>query len=187
MAEVKVNKEINREKEGIVRWPGFETPLFRDMPLFRGSLFNVNPFALMRRFTEDMDRMFAGNIGRSLVEPEVWLPAVEVKQLEGKFLITAELPGLKKEEVKVKVTEEALVLEGERKLEKEEERKGYFHSERSYGRFYREIPLPEGALVEKVTAEFVNGVLEVSVPVAEVKPKLREVPVNEGGKTKAAA
>jgi HSP20 family protein len=187
MTEVKVNKELNKEKEALTRWPGFETPLFREMPLFRGSFFNLNPFALMRRFTEEMDRTFAGTVGRPLEEPEVWFPPVEVKRFEGKFLIYAELPGLKKEDIKVKVTNEALILEGERKEEKEEEKKGYCHTERSYGRFYREIPLPEGAQLDKVSAEFVNGLLEIAVPVPETKIKPREIPVHEGVKTKAAA
>jgi len=56
-------------------------------------------------------------------------------------------------------------VEGERKKEKEEKREGYYHSERSYGKFYRSIPLPEGAKGDQVAAQFNNGVLEVTVPV----------------------
>ena len=118
---------------------------------------------------------------------EVWSPTVEVKQVNGRLLVTAELPGLKKENIKVDVTEEALILEGERKYEKEEKGAEYYQSERSYGRFYRSIPLPEGTDVDKAVAEFKDGILEITVPVAEVKTKKREIPVNEGAKTKAAA
>jgi HSP20 family protein len=178
MAEAKVKMEVNKETEGLVRWPGFE------MPLFRGSLFGMNPFALMKRFTEEMDRSFLTKV--SPEETGFWSPAVEVKELDGKFLVSAELPGLKKDEVKVEVADGNLVLEGERKQEKEEKREGYYHSERSYGHFYRSLPLPEGAQLDKASAEFANGVLEVSVPVPNTENKRREIPVHEGGKTKTA-
>jgi len=180
MMEVKVRKP-ETEKQELTRYPGFE------FPFLRGSLFHVNPFSLMRQFTEDMDRYFTGvSVPRS-GEMEVWSPTVEVKQVNGKFLVTAELPGLKKENIKIEVTEEALILEGERKYEKEQKGEEYFRSERSYGRFYRSIPLPEGTDVDKAVAEFKDGILEITVPVAEVKTKKREIPVNEGAKTKAAA
>jgi HSP20 family protein len=176
MPDVRARKE--GAKEDLVPWTGFE------MPLFRGSLFSMNPLTLMKQFIEDVDRTFttptlATNAG-------FWSPAIEVKEKEGKFLVTAELPGLTKGDVKVHVTDEALILEGEKKHEKEEKREGYYHSERSYGQFYRSIPLPEGAQSDKVVAEFTNGVLEVSIPVAEAKLKRREIPVLEGGKVKGA-
>jgi HSP20 family protein len=179
MSEVKVKKEMSKEQEGLVRWPGF------DMPLFRGSLFSMNPFALIRRFTEEMDRAF-GSMMLGTEEARLWSPTVEVKEKEGKLLVSAELPGLKKEDVKVEVTPEALVLEGERKHEKEEKKEGYYHSERSYGRFYRSIPLPEGAELDKAAAEFTNGVLEVSIPIPKTETKRRQIPVNEAPKPKAA-
>jgi HSP20 family protein len=176
MAEVSV---VTQPKRDVEPWFGFETPLFR------GSLFGVNPFALMRQFTEDMDRVF----GKSQAEGGdiAWRPAIEVRQKEGKLLLTAELPGVKKEDVKVTIASDCLTVEGERKQEKEEKREGYLHSERSYGRFYRSIALPEGAQTDQAAAQFHNGVLEVSVPVPEAKPKRKEIPIQEGAKTKAAA
>jgi HSP20 family protein len=179
MAEVTVVKQPKQERPELSRWVGF------DAPLFRGSLFGVNPFALMRQFTEDMDRVF-GQAPRATVEGTAWSPAIEVKQKEGKLLVTAELPGLKKEDVKVHIDGDTLVVEGERKQEKEEKREGYYHSERSYGKFYRSILLPDGAKTDQVAAQFNNGVLEVTVPVPEVKAKRQEVPVQEGPKAKAA-
>jgi HSP20 family protein len=163
MAEAAVAKKP--EKDEIARWLGFE------MPLLRGSMFGVNPFALMRQFTEDMDRMFGHPNGGA------WVPAIEVKQAEGKFIVTADLPGLKKEDVKVNVTGNALTLEGERKEEKEEKREGYYHSERKYGKFYRSIPLPEGAKIDNVAAHFKDGVLEITVPVSEPKETRQQVPI----------
>lgn len=177
MATVKVKKNVEKQSEGLVPWPGF------DMPLLRGS-FRMNPFALMRRLTEEMDRFFPRNLGTE--EPDFWSPAVEVRETGGTFLVSAELPGLKKDEIKVEVTDQNLILEGERKQEKEEKREGYYHSERSYGHFYRSIRLPEGAQLDKASAEFSNGVLEVSVPVPTTADKRREIPVHVSEKAKAA-
>ena len=155
-----------------------------DMPLFRGSLFSMNPFALMRQFTEDMDRMFSA---WPESKAEFWTPAVEVRKTNGTLTVVAELPGLTKDNVKVSVTEGGLIIEGERKEEKEEKGEESYRSERSYGKFYRSILLPEGAVLDKATAEIENGVLKVSVPCAETKPGRKEVPIKETPPTKAAA
>jgi len=177
MAEVSVVKEPKQEKTELSR--GFETPLFR------GSLFSVNPFALMKQFVEDLDRAW-GQVPRVNGDGATWSPAIEVKEKEGKLFVTAELPGLKKEDVKVHIEGDALVVEGERKEEKEEKRNGYYHSERSYGKFYRSILLPDGAKTDQTAAQFNNGVLEVIVPIPEAKKASKEIPVQEGPKSKAA-
>ena len=178
MAEVTVVKQPKPEKPELSRVFGFETPLLR------GNLFSVNPFALMRQFTEEMDKTF-GPV-RTAGDGAAWTPAIEVKQKEGKLLVTAELPGIRKEDVKVHIDGDTLVVEGERKQEKEEKREGYYHSERSYGKFYRSIPLPEGAKADQTAAQFNNGVLEVIVPIPEAKENRKEIPVQEGAKPKAA-
>jgi HSP20 family protein len=178
MAEVTVVKQPKEEKPELTRWPGFETPLFR------GSLFSMNPFALMREFTDEMDRFF-NHAPKAAGEWAAWTPAIEVKQKEGKLVVTAELPGVTNEDVKVHIEGDMLVVEGERKQEKEEKREGYYHSERSYGKFYRSIPMPEGAKAELTTAHFNNGMLEVTVPIMELKAKRQEIPVQEGAKKAA--
>jgi HSP20 family protein len=155
-----------------------------DTPLLQGSLFNMNPFALMRQFTEDMARIF-GQM-RASGDGAPWSPVIEVKEKEGKLFVTTELPGLKKEDVRVHIEGDRLVIEGERKQEKEEKHEGYYHSERTYGKSYRSIPLPEGAKADQTAAQFNNGVLEVSIPIPEVKTKRQEIPVQEGSKSKAA-
>ena len=158
-----------------------------EAPLFRGGLFSMNPFALMKQFTEEMDRAFyhrpAGE-NKPAGEGFTWAPAIEVKEKEGKWMVTADLPGMKPEDVKVHVEGNMLVLEGERKHEKEEKREGYFHSERSYGKFYRSLLLPEGVKADLIAAHFNNGVLEVTVPLAE-KAKRQEIPVKEPAKEEA--
>jgi len=148
--------------------------------LAREDLFSASPFALMRRVAEDMDRMFESfGFGRGRFAPRlwsdlperfaeaeqaIWAPEIEVFDREGQYVVRADLPGLKKEDVRVEVTDNALILEGERRKEHEERREGFYRSERSYGRFSRAIPLPEGVDTEHVKAEFKDGVLEVRLP-----------------------
>jgi HSP20 family protein len=156
---------------------GFGFPgIFRRDP---EELFSISPFTLMRRLTEDMDRMFSGWTGLA-PETSLWAPPIEVREQNGNLVIAAELPGLSKDDVKIEVREGDLVIQGERKQEREEERGGIRRSERTYGAFYREIPLPEGAKIDQVKAQFNNGVLEVVIPVAEEQRKTRQIPIEAG-------
>ncbi len=140
-----------------------------------GSLLGTSPFKFMKRFTEEMDRAFSGFTPPA--EFELWAPPLEVKHKNGDFVVTAELPGLAKEEIKVEVLENALVIEGERKREKEEKGEEFYRSERYYGKFYRSIPLPKGAKPENIKAELTNGILEVVIPVPEMKAATRQIPI----------
>jgi len=164
MAEVKVARR--------------ETPSYEVFPFLGPDLFRTNlldtPFTLMRRFGDELERVFG-----KPTEMAAWRPAIEVKVEKGRMLVHAELPGLKKENVKVAITGDLLTIEGERKAETEEKKGGYIHTERNYGRFYRAIALPEGANTEKVAAEFADGILTVTIPVPEVTPAVKEIPVGE--------
>jgi len=166
MPEVKVTKENG----GALTRPEVY------FPTFPFGLFGANPFGLMKRFTEEMDRTFGNFVAPP--EFELWAPPLEVKHKEGNFIVTCELPGIPKEEIKVEVIEDALVIEGEKKVVKEKKEEGFFRSERSYGKFYRSIPLPKGAKADLIKAELTNGVLEVVIPVPEVKPALRNIPIH---------
>jgi HSP20 family protein len=107
-----------------------------------------------------------------------WAPLVDITEDEREYLIKAELPEVKKEEVKVSVQDGVLTISGERKYEKEEKGKKYHRVERAYGSFARSFTLPEGADAEKVAGEFKDGVLKVHVPKSEkTKPKKVEVRV----------
>lgn len=134
----------------------------------------MNPLAMMKEFGTGLDRFFG-----AIPENGTWWPAVECKRTNGEFHVTAEVPGLGKDDVKVEVVNDALVLEGERKLETRKEEGGYFRTERHYGSFHRTIPLPEGAKTDEIQASLVNGVLEVVVPVAAVNPVAKTIPVTE--------
>ena len=162
------------------------------------------PFSFMRRFATDMERLFEefegsrfpGFFGREFFpftrefEDVTWIPEIEVLRKNGDFIVRADLPGMKKENVEVEINGNMLTLSGERKDEKEEKREGYYRSERSYGTFYRQIPLPEGAKTDTATAEFKDGVLEITMQVPKQEPQARRLEIKQGeeaAKAKAAA
>jgi HSP20 family protein len=139
----------------------------------------LNPFALMRRFSEEMDRAFGRGFGPSRwMDNAMWSPAVEVRKHDHTLDITAELPGIKKEDLKVEFTDDSIVIEGEKRRENESDEGGIHRAERSYGHFYRLIPLSGGADPQKAQAEFKDGVLRVHVPISEERRKQREIPIN---------
>lgn len=142
------------------------------------EFFTANPFSMMRRMTEEMGRMldeFGGM--QSETEQSIWSPAIEVAERDGKYVIHAELPGLKPEDVKVELLDDSLIIQGERKFEHQENQGGVQRSERRYGQFYRAIPLPEGVSPEQVNARFENGMLEVTAPIANRSANRRQIPI----------
>jgi HSP20 family protein len=158
----------------------------------------ANPFQMMRRFTKDMERLFEDfqgfsfpNFFRTEFAPfrtefgkGEWMPQIEVLQNNGQFTVRADLPGLTKDDVKVEVTDNFLTLSGERREEKEERREGFYRSERTYGSFYRRIPLPEGAKTENAAATFQNGVLEITVPAPKIAAPTRKLEIKEPAEEK---
>jgi HSP20 family protein len=136
--------------------------------------YGLDPFSQFRRFADQMDRWFdTVGIGRtnnrmaggSENAPGVnlWAPEMETFLRDDQFVIRLDLPGVSKEQVNVEVTDESVIIHGERQQLHEEDRDGYYRSERSYGRFYREVQLPDGAQPESAKANYRDGVLEVSV------------------------
>lgn len=173
----------NRGQSGGIERRGSYTPSV--FSLSPRDFFNSNPFELMRRFTEEMDRAFEGwGLSRGNWpgnEATLWSPAVEVFERGNNLIVRAELPGLNKDDVKVEMTDEGLIIQGERKREHEEKHEGFYRSERSYGQFHRMIPLPEGANADQAKAQFEHGVLEISVPIPESQRRRRTIPIGEGG------
>jgi len=107
-----------------------------------------------------------------------WAPSVDVSETEGEYQIKAEIPDVKKEDVKVTLEDGVLTIQGERKQEKEVKGKRYHRVERSYGRFARSFTLPDVIDEEKVKAEFKDGILNLALPKSEkAKPKAIEVTV----------
>jgi HSP20 family protein len=159
---------------------GFSSPFFALTPR---DIFTASPFELMRRFSEDMDRLFEGVGPRWAAMPEestLWSPPVEVSEQDDQFVVCAELPGIRKEDVKVELTPLGLMITGERKRDQEERGEGFYRSERSYGAFSRTIPIPEEANLEQAKAQFEDGILKVSLPIPESKRQRREIPIETG-------
>ena len=107
-----------------------------------------------------------------------WVPAVDISETDAEYQIKAELPEVKKKDVKVSIEERVLTIQGERKHEKEEKKKKYHRVERCFGSFTRSFSLPGNIAEDKITADFKNGVLLLHVPKTEkAKPEVKEIPV----------
>lgn len=154
-----------------------------------------DPFSLLRQMTSELDRAFDDwpsfrfpSFGQVATESIAWSPKIDVFEKDNRLVTRVDLPGMKKDDVSVEVTDGHLTLSGERKRETEEKRDDFYRSEREYGSFYRAVPLPEGVKLEDVKATFSDGVLEVSVPLpARPKPNVRKVQIEEPQKAAKSA
>lgn len=177
--------------------PGQQTGLTRREQSLPSQM-SGSPFSFMRRFSEEMDRLFEDfGFGRGWLAPSferdffpagfgdfgqtAWSPQVEVFEREGQLVVRADLPGLTKDDVKVEVADGAINISGERRSEHEEKREGFYRSERSYGSFYRQIPLPEGVNADDAQATFNNGVLEISMQAPQRESRSRRLEIKDGG------
>ena len=145
----------------------------------------TEPVTFMHRMFRDLDPWleprewpFAGL--RKPLADFPWVPELELKERDHRLMITVDLPGLKKEEVAVTVTDEGLVIEGERTHETEDRKNDWFTTERSYGRFYRLVPLSEGVKWDTVKASFKEGVLEITVPLPAAAATMTHTVAVEG-------
>jgi HSP20 family protein len=131
-----------------------------------------------------MQRGTAGNIqqrGGADLEQEFFAPQVDVVERDGQLVIRADLPGVNKDDVRVEVTDDSVIIEGERRYEHEENQGGVYRVERSYGRFLRQIPLPEGVNPENASANFRNGVLEITMPAPQAASRNRQLEIRDEG------
>lgn len=126
---------------------------------------------MFERFADEVNRMFdeyglwrGGSRAGSVADDMTWTPRIDVTQRNNELVVRADLPGMSRDDVKVDVTEDAITIQGERHREHEEEKGGVYRSERSYGSFYRAIPLPDGAIADQAKASFKDGVLEITMP-----------------------
>ena len=165
-----------RDFQAMYRRPSSSSPNSAGDPYGSSSAW-PDPFSQFRRLSEQMDRWFdsfgmgrTGNRMSGMNEnawtqnaANMWAPELETFLRDDQFVVRMDLPGVNKEDVNVEVTDDAIVVHGERQQTHQEERDGFYRSERSYGRFYREVQLPEGAQADSAKANYRDGVLEVSV------------------------
>lgn len=109
-----------------------------------------------------------------------WIPAMDLVETDGDFVLRADLPGLTEKDVKIELQDNVLTLSGERKSEHEERKDGFYRLERASGTFSRSLTLPEGVDPQAVKASFTNGVLEVHIPKPEVR-KPQKIEISVGG------
>jgi HSP20 family protein len=171
----------NREQSQALE-PGRREPITR--PLTTWPI--RSPLSMMRQFADEMNRMWEDvrmPSGMSRLSPWAesaeFVPEIDVFERDGKLVVRADLPGMTKDEVNVEITQDSVRIEGERKYEHEDSQEGIYRSERSYGSFYREIPLPEGVKTENATAKFKDGVLEVSMDASEIKKDRRRLQIQD--------
>ncbi len=144
------------------------------------SLVRWEPF--LRDFNElatRMNRMLEGRLDDESLTFGTWLPPVDIVDNGSEIVIEAELPGMKKEDIDIRVENNVLTLHGQRKREHEEKTKDFFRSERVYGSFTRSFTLPATVAVDKIDATYKDGVLRVVLPkVEEAKPRQIAVKVS---------
>jgi HSP20 family protein len=118
--------------------------------------------------------------GNGATSARRWIPAMDLVETEGEFVLRADLPGLTESDVNIELEDNVLTISGERKADQEYRKDGYYRFERSYGSFRRALTLPDGVDPEAVKAAFDHGVLEVRVPKPEER-KPRKVAISVGG------
>ena len=146
------------------------------------NLVRFDPFRELEEMSSRLNRFFGpplrrvgGDDGAVFAD---WAPAIDVQETEKEYLIKADLPDVKKEDVKVDVKEGVLSIEGERAQEKEEKGKKFHRIERSFGKFVRRLALPTDVDEQKIAADFKNGVLNVHLPkTAVVTPRAIDIKV----------
>lgn len=149
------------------------------------QLVRWNPFKQLDRLEKRLGQFPFGRLfedepifthGEESIISAQWCPSVDISEDDKEFLVKADLPDLRREDVRVSVDDGTLTLSGERKIEKEEKNKRYHRVEREYGSFIRNFTLPAGIAADKVAAEFKDGVLRVHLP-KDTKPATKSVTV----------
>jgi len=140
-----------------------------------------NPFRELEEMQNRLNRVFNVPQGEKAEEPFLfadWAPAVDIQETNDEYLVKADLPDVKKEDIKIELVNGVLTIEGERKQEKEEKGKKLHRVERQYGQFLRRFTLPEEIDAAKIAAEFKDGVLNVKLPKSpNSKPKKIDIKV----------
>jgi len=148
---------------------------------FSGIQRRGDVFGDLTRMQEEMNRFFDDFFGehRPGLAEGAWLPAVDVSETDGEFVVRAELPGMSHEDIDINVQDNILTLKGEKKQEKKEEHENFHRLERCYGSFSRSFTLPAGVKTEDIKATFKDGILQVAMPKAE-EAKVKKIAITAG-------
>ena len=139
-----------------------------------------------RHFEDLFSQSFLPIWRRMPVKDGEWIPAIDIFEKNDKFVVKAELPGMKQEDIDISISGNNLIVKGKKSTETEVKEQDYYRSERSYGSFFRSIPLPSTVDQKKIEATYEDGVLEISVPkTAEVKQN--KIKVQAKSSSKAAS
>ena len=143
-----------------------------------GKIKRYEPFWGLESLRRDMDRLFDSFLGRWPGEEyeTLWAPAIDVEETKDSLVVRAEIPGMKKEEIKIQTVGEGLVISGERKHEAEEKNRHFHRVERTYGKFQRALALPVEVEPDKAKASYKDGVLEIIFPKSE-KARAKEIEI----------
>lgn len=136
-----------------------------DMPGFydAGRLMGLN--------FDDLLQDFFGSSIKPFSSGENFYPLIDVFDEKDRIMVKSEIPGMEKNDIKVSVEDQKLLIKGEKKEEKEEKRNGQIYQERSFGKFYRSLKLPAAVDSEKIKARYKDGILTVEIPKKEEKEK----------------
>ncbi len=140
------------------------------------ALTRYEPWGLLSQLQRELER----NVAEGSTATAEWSPAVDIKEDANKFVIHADIPGVKPEEIDINMENGVLTIKGEKKSESKTEKEGYKRVERTYGSFYRRFSLPDTANAEAISASSKHGVLEIVIPKREaVLPKKINVKATE--------
>jgi HSP20 family protein len=144
------------------------------------AIARYEPWGLLNQLQKELERSYRDQSGESTVSTAEWAPAVDIKEDAQQFVIEADIPGVKPEEIDVSMEGGVLTIKGEKRAENKTEKEGYKRVERTYGSFYRRFSLPDTADAEAISAKSKHGVLEIVIPKREaVKPKKIDVTSEE--------
>lgn len=145
------------------------------------ALVRWNPSNSIFTLRGDVDRLFDNFFSDRMSPSESFsniTPVVDVEETDQDFLITAEIPGMRKEDIKITFENNYLTLSGEKKSKKDHKEENFHHLERRYGKFSRTLAIPVGVMLDKIEAQYEHGILSIKIPKAEeAKPKQIEVKI----------
>ena len=143
------------------------------------AITRYEPWGLLNQLQRELERAHEGN-GEGSIATAEWAPAVDIKEETDKFVLQADIPGVKPEDIDVSMEDGVLTIKGEKKTEAKVEKENYKRVERTYGSFYRRFSLPDTANPDAISAKSKNGVLEITIPKREaVQPKKINVTSDE--------